>query len=102
MNPATELAIRQRLEDKALDDPSVLIPYVDEDDIGLIVRAAFVMIDWSHEAKAHIDAHDGIEEIKRNAIEDYIAANFQSELAEWIAEMDEAKRDAEREERMSA
>jgi hypothetical protein len=100
MNDRTRAAVRQRLADKALDHPEVLVSYLNEDIRDQIVRYAFELTDWATIHPRHIGAYEVIEDWKHDALEQYIGDYYESELAEYRVELAENEADYRRDQVM--
>lgn len=98
MNARSESMIRNRLNDKVVEDFSLLLPYLSEDDLAEIATKAFTQTEFRHDHELAIAAHDRIEDIKHQALEGYYGDNEAAEYLEWVNEMREAEDDAKREE----
>jgi len=84
-----ETAVKQRLEDKAERDPNLLRKYLSEDDSVDAAIAAFTMTQHCEGADEYQDAHEAVERIFSVCLEAYQDDNYESELAEYRAELAE-------------
>lgn len=97
MNARSESVIRNRLADKCLDKPDLLLPFLTEVDRDLLAALAMDMTNWAKDSAQFIAAYETVEDIKNAAIEQFIGDNEAAEYLEWINEMREAEDDARRE-----
>lgn len=94
----SDSVIRNRLSEKALDKPELLVPLINEDDRDRIAALAMEMTNWAKDHPKYIAAFEAIEDIKNATIEQYIGDNEAAEYVLWREEMKEAADDARRDE----
>lgn len=94
----SDSVIRNRLSEKALDKPELLVPLINEDDRDRIAALAMEMTNWSKDHPKYIAAYEAIEDIKNAAIEQYITDNEAAEGLIWQEEFKAMEEAARREE----
>jgi len=97
MKDYTNETVLARLEDKAERDPNLLRGHLFDDDAEDASIAAFAMMLFPAGSDAYQGAQDAAKRIFSLALDDYITANYQSELAELEQEMADNEIDVQRE-----
>ena len=86
--------IIDRLTDKA-DDPYVLLDHLSDVRLNDLARYAFLMTEHPYDSEKFQYADDRIKSIRSDALQEYITANYEDELAEFKQELADAEVDAQ-------